>query len=114
PYPLTMENTHNMDTDLDQNFLWVLFHHNGDDYAVIRTHNGCDIRGGHSEPRVFKVVDADYFTDWHIDFYCSKCQNKSDEIEIEVEVVDEEKQEFNVKHKGCGGEVRWSSVFEGF
>lgn len=61
--------TYNSENDFSQDFIYYgvtlnkrsrRFHEQPDLY-IIRTHNGCDARGGFSSPRVGAVVDDDYF-----------------------------------------------------
>ena len=70
--------TYNHENSLDQDFAVSLFIGNeemyGDQYAIVRTHNGCDARGGFSEPVVAKVRDNDYLRFcWDADVYCNEC-----------------------------------------
>lgn len=41
-------------------------------YVMLQVHNGADIRGGYTFPRVFKLVSVDYFFIWQseINAYC--------------------------------------------
>jgi len=49
--------TYNMEEEcLGQGFQADTFRYEGDDYACISIHGGCDIRGGYTRPRVFRVV----------------------------------------------------------
>jgi len=58
-------NTYNFDCVLDQDFTWYeLFPDEPDaldafeaEYLIIRVHGGCDIRGGYTAPRIFRVYD---------------------------------------------------------
>ena len=75
-------NTYNDDTSLDRDFqYWILEREpDGEDMRVIiRSHNGCDARGGYSDPRVFIPADNDgwYFgpTDLKVEYYCETCGN---------------------------------------
>ena len=64
---MTKGNSYNGETILDQDFQFWIFSPEdiGSDtdwiyvedgvYAIIQTHNGCDIRGGYSTPHVFKL-----------------------------------------------------------
>ena len=53
------DNSYNHDNLLDQDFQFHGFEYNDQLYAVIQTHNGCDIRGGYSTPKIFKVCDSE-------------------------------------------------------
>lgn len=50
-----LEYTYNFDNDLNQDFAYWVFRIGSwvDDTVLIRTHNGCDARGGFSAPRFF-------------------------------------------------------------
>lgn len=48
-------NTYNGEDYLSQVLQGVTFRHDGHTYAIVQTHNGCDVRGGYSSPRVFRV-----------------------------------------------------------
>lgn len=67
-------NVYNSDNDFDQVFqidgvidLW------GDQYAIIRTHNGCDVRGGYSAPAVALCPEPDHGFDWTVEVSCHAC-----------------------------------------
>ena len=55
------DNTYNYDNVLDGAIQFVSFGYEGELYMLMQTHNGADIRGGYSEPKVFKVPEPDYF-----------------------------------------------------
>lgn len=40
-------------------------------YIILQIHNGCDIRGGYTKPRVFEVPAVDYFLLHQTDIQCS-------------------------------------------
>ena len=48
-------NTYNGEDYLSQTLQGITFTYDGDTYAIVQTHNGCDLRGGYSSPRVFRV-----------------------------------------------------------
>jgi hypothetical protein len=50
-------NSYNYPSNLSQNIQFLVFQdwEAGDVYAVVQTHNGADVRGGYSTPRVFRV-----------------------------------------------------------
>jgi hypothetical protein len=54
-------NTYNYDNDLTQVLQYVLFEYSGDYYIIVETHNGCDVRGGYSDGRVYEIKDIDSF-----------------------------------------------------
>lgn len=99
-------NTYNDESDLDQHFQGDLFAFEGDVYAVIQTHNGCDIRGGYSRPKVFRTYDAgmSLFESLQVAFYCPSC---ADEFEPSPENAEIIEMTFRVviKCKDCGTEA---------
>ena len=56
-----VENTYNYDNVLSGVIQFAAFSYEGDKYMVMSTHNGADVRGGYSKPRVFKIPDPDSF-----------------------------------------------------
>ena len=56
-----IENTYNYDNVLSGVIQFAAFSYEDDKYMVVSTHNGADVRGGYSKPRVFKIPDPDYF-----------------------------------------------------
>lgn len=54
-------NTYNYDNVLGGNIQYVSFNYEDELYMLLQTHNGMDIRGGYSEPKIFKIPDFDYF-----------------------------------------------------
>ena len=69
-------NSYNEDTELDQDFYWIApdFY---TQYAIVRTHNGCDARGGYSTPVVVNTGEgiAGALCAMRLDFYCRECQD---------------------------------------
>lgn len=74
--------TYNHDNDFDQDWMidMVLDDEWGDQYAIIRTHNGCDARGGFSSPVVAAMKDSDYVYTWQADGYCNKCNGTYEDM----------------------------------
>lgn len=68
--------TYDRGTDFDQDFqvdaMWLDRDH-WQQYVFLRTHNGCDARGGFSSPVIAKARDPDYLYSWNCDLYCTKC-----------------------------------------
>ena len=62
-------NTCNSELDIDGGFWYCEFtlDEDGEQYIVIMSHNGADIRGGYTPPYFFKVVGEDYFWDMRLD-----------------------------------------------
>ena len=54
-------NTYNYDNILSGVIQYESFFYDGGHYMLMQTHNGADVRGGYSNPRVFKIADSDYF-----------------------------------------------------
>lgn len=46
-------NTYNGEDALSQTIQYTLFQARGEHYCLLSIHNGCDVRGGYTEPRVF-------------------------------------------------------------
>lgn len=54
-------NTYNHESLLSQSLQYIIFY-NGDKYFIIlQIHNGCDIRGGYTVPKIFEIEDIDIF-----------------------------------------------------
>jgi len=58
-------NTYNDEYNLLSQVLQGTVFFSGDDekeaYVALQIHNGCDVRGGYTRPRIFRIVDLDYF-----------------------------------------------------
>lgn len=91
------ENTYNTENQLDQGFFFIMFKYQGELYVILQTHNGADIRGGYSKPRVFRVDDETLFLDWHIEYWCPNCNATSPR---DFEIRDNE-----VYCRSCGDEA---------
>lgn len=72
-------NSYNEDTELDQDFYWACSDFYAQ-YAIIRTHNGCDARGGYSTPVVVNTGEgiADALCAMRLRFYCRTCDEDAD------------------------------------
>jgi hypothetical protein len=55
------DNSYNHDTLLDQDIAYRLFNSDTASYIFLQIHGGCDIRGGYTAPKVFRLPDEDYF-----------------------------------------------------
>jgi hypothetical protein len=71
--------TYNFDNLLSQNFVWFdIETDDGDDMVIIRTHNGCDARGGFSSPKWFNFTES-YSEDSNLTqvntcyLFCNEC-----------------------------------------
>src|SRR3990167_1501179 len=57
-------NTYNYDNLLSQTIQYTMFSLDGneyDAYILLQIHGGCDVRGGYTAPKLFKVCERDYF-----------------------------------------------------
>ena len=55
-------NTYNYENLLSQVLQYLPFYDENDDpYIILQIHNGCDVRGGYTKPRFFKILEEDYF-----------------------------------------------------
>jgi len=89
---LKFDNTYNGDNNLSQNLQLMIFEFENKEYAIIETHNGCDIRGGYSTGRVYQINDLDDFMEITL-----RCDTEDDdEIDIYGDKVEfnEEKNTF--------------------
>jgi len=99
------DNTYNFDNDLDQGFNFELFVNDKDDeYLLIRTHNGCDIRWGYTEPYVFHVYEAERVYYCSLEVYCPVCCMTFSKYDIDSDDFKEDSQGF-VVHNTCGTRV---------
>ena len=59
---LEMINTYNYESHLSQTIQFVLFSDGYDNiYVCLQIHNGCDVRGGYTLPKIFYVENPEYF-----------------------------------------------------
>ena len=64
------DNTYNHDSMLDGVFVYTAFTMPDDNYVILSTHNGCDVRWGYATPKVFRQVDEYSLFDYNAK-YCS-------------------------------------------
>lgn len=50
-------NTYNHESLLSQTLQYVLFTYDDTTYVLLQIHGGCDVRGGYTAPKVFRLVD---------------------------------------------------------
>ena len=50
-------NTYNGECNVSQTLQYVTFNHYGDAYILLQIHGGCDVRGGYTKPKVFRLED---------------------------------------------------------
>lgn len=63
-YKSSTFNTYNYDNLLSQVLQGVTLQIDTDylhDYVILQIHNGCDVRGGYTAPRIFHIPDVEYF-----------------------------------------------------
>lgn len=69
------DNSYNHESLLDQTIQYTYFDYDGDPYVILQIHGGCDVRGGYTAPRVFKMSDSfalNFDCDASID--CPECR----------------------------------------
>lgn len=55
-------NTYNYDTDmLSQILQGALFQIDGEQYVLLQVHGGCDVRGGYTAPKIFRILSDEPF-----------------------------------------------------
>lgn len=135
-------NTYNYDNILSEVLQYgVLINEDTDEHFIIlQIHNGCDVRGGYTKPRVFSLGTEDNFcyfliAETEIRAYCEKCHmgwdsddcgynwrndghyNSEEGLDTDTEQEDElkivcDRQKSTAYHKNCGGKVTFE-VLEG-
>lgn len=65
-------NTYNGEEYVSQTLQFLCFTDGLNDYVLLQIHNGCDVRGGYTTPKVFEINDIDYFLLYMdtTDIYC--------------------------------------------
>lgn len=75
--------TYNMDECLSQGFQADTFEYKGESYCCLSIHGGCDVRGGYTRPRVFRIV-SDMFG-FDLDSYTLHSEDrKGDSVVVAV------------------------------
>lgn len=72
-------NTYNGESCLDTTLQWEHFSVKRQDYIILQTHNGADVRGGYSTPHIFSLCWDDMVC--RIDDLSAKCPNHGIEPE---------------------------------
>lgn len=54
-------NTYNYENLLSQVLQYIMFYDGQDYFIILQLHNGCDVRGGYTKPRIFQLTDAESF-----------------------------------------------------
>lgn len=57
-------NTYNNEDSLSQTIQYIGIFVEGDEYVLLQIHGGCDVRGGYTRPRAFRVWDDSLATFW--------------------------------------------------
>lgn len=52
-------NTYNGEDLLSQTLQYTYFECDGTPYVLLQVHGGCDVRGGYTAPRAFRLTDSD-------------------------------------------------------
>jgi hypothetical protein len=85
-------NTYNYSNALSQVIQYATFRwgEESSNYIILQIHNGCDVRGGYTNPHIFKVEDKDdfYLSQFHVEAWCTGKkhdlrQTSFEEIEFE-------------------------------
>jgi hypothetical protein len=69
-------NSYNWENYLSQVIQGIVIHGEPGDYVILQLHNGCDVRGGYTKPRVFKLVEdapGDFYFMMDEIIACCKC-----------------------------------------
>jgi hypothetical protein len=73
-YPMIV-NTYNGEDMLSQTLQYCYFEIDGSAYVLLQIHGGCDVRGGYTDPRAFRVSEeCAMFDNARATIYCEKCQ----------------------------------------
>lgn len=112
---LEMINTYNYKSVLSQTIQFIMFSDGYDNiYACLQIHNGCDVRGGYTLPKIFYVENPEYFitgtTDAIIscgcrdydyyDYNCIEVYDGKDYISVDDEYI------FNHTYVDDNGDLR--------
>lgn len=74
--PMGITNTYNYDNIISQVLQYgIVESEDGDCYIILQIHNGCDVRGGYTAPRVFWLYERDYFhlAQNDVNAWCREC-----------------------------------------
>ena len=73
------ENTYNFDNFLDRVLLYtVIENEEGEKYIFLQLHGGCDVRGGYTAPKIFKILEDGNTRFWDMStasISCTKDRN---------------------------------------
>jgi len=112
---IAIDNTYNAETFLNQDFYYALIrppNSSEDDesaYIILSVHNGADIRGGYTSPKVFRVDDIDNFyldmtniaAACNCDYYILEAGDTLDDREVEY-------RNGELYCKKCSGKIEFS------
>lgn len=69
-------NTYNGETWLSDVLQYVVFDWEGETYVLLQYHGGCDVRGGYTKPRAFRVSGSEgryeLYTEGHVSLHCTE------------------------------------------
>lgn len=67
-------NTYNYDSLLDEVLQWTEFTYEDERYVLLQYHGGCDVRGGYTAPKVYRLYIGDEYAlfDEVVEFYCTE------------------------------------------
>lgn len=68
-------NSYNGDSFLSQVIQYTLLDIDGDDYVLLQVHGGCDVRGGYTDAKLFKLSE-DYFPNENAGFLIERGENR--------------------------------------
>jgi len=94
-------NTYNGDCALSQTLQYVYCHEN--DLILLQIHNGADVRGGYTNPKVFKADEGFMFYN-DFDAECDTCHGRwvTDDMGYHWYHANEHREhEFGIAHCGC-------------
>lgn len=68
-------NTYNFDSSLSQVLQGVVFSVGGTGYCLLQIHQGCDVRGGYTKPRLFSTYEPHAVTPMELELWCGNCDD---------------------------------------
>lgn len=105
--PIFAENTYNMaEHPLSQDFIGVSFGGPYAEYVAVMVHNGADVRGGYTGPRVYKTFDG--WMPQEVEYYCEACGSYHYSSCGAPEWVTFHRDENRVECDECGHDVRFA------
>jgi len=117
-----LERTDNYENLLDKMLQYLIITEyedlDGEGIILLQLHNGCDVRGGYTRPRVFQIADVCDFILAQYDIYagCKKCEKSwwSDDAGQHWYNYNTSEEDFciytkegRILHKGCDGEIEF-------